>query len=276
MTVNVSDAELALRAAWEAQRQARPTLVVPLAAFTALLQALRPPEVPWPELLASLCLDDLYLVCGCLAKDPASVQTFEASVSPVIERAVASFGAQAAAEVGQGLRAALLVDHRGRGPLLREYRGQGALRRWLRVVAVREATRLYHAAKREAPADDDALFDSLVGAGDLHAELVRRDAAQLFRRAFAAALAELPARERTALRMHLVDELSIDQIAPAFEVHRATAARWISAARDAVLGKTRQHLMRELGLDSADADSLIRAARSKVDLSLERLLRSGG
>jgi hypothetical protein len=32
--------------------------------------------------------------------------------------------------------------------------------------------------------------------------------------------------------------------------------------------------MRELGLGAGEADSLIRTARSKVDLSLERLLAS--
>jgi RNA polymerase sigma-70 factor, ECF subfamily len=187
---------------------------------------------------------------------------------------VGSFGEEASKEVGQGLRAALLVDHRGRGPLLQEYRGEGALRRWLRVVAVREATRLYHALKREGPSEDEALFDSLVGPGDAAAELVGRDAAQPFRRAFSAALAALPARERTALRLHVVDGLTIDQIAPAFDVHRATVARWINTARETALAQTRHHLMRDLKLGASDADSLIRVAQSRVDLSLDRLLRT--
>lgn len=274
MSVNDPEEELALEAAWQAQRAERPELDVPYPRFAELLRARRPAELPIATSLATLCVGDLFLVCGCLAGDPASIAAFERDLSPVIERAVASFGEEAAREVRQGLRAALLVDHRGRGPLLQEYRGEGALRRWLRVVAVREATRLYHAVKREGPSEDEALFDSLVGSGDADAELVGRDAAQKFRRAFSAALAALPARERTALRLHVVDGLTIDQIAPAFDVHRATVARWIGAARDTALEQTRRHLMRELALPAHEADSLIRAAQSKVDLSLERLLRS--
>lgn len=275
MTVNASDPELALYDTWRAQQLARPASTLTLQELCRHVEAVKPADLPWPEVARVLCVPDLYLVCGCLVGDPAALSAFEVELTPVIERAVQSFGAEAAAEVAQGLRAALLVDHRGRGPLLREYRGEGALRRWLRVVAVREATRLYHAGKREAPADDDALFERLVGGDDLRSELVRLDASRQFRAAFTAALSALEPRERTVLRMHLVDGLSIDQIAPAFEVHRATAARWVSAAREALLGKTRQYLMRELALGAGDADSLIRAARSNVDLSLERLLGRG-
>lgn len=274
MTVNDPDEELALEAAWRAQAAARPELLVPYPRFAAYLRARRPAELALPALLATYCLDDLFLVCGCLAGEAAAVAAFERELAPLIDRAVASFGAEAAKEVRQGLSTSLLVDHRGRGPLLQEYRGEGALRRWLRVVAVREATRLYHAALREGPSEDEALFDSLVGPGDAGAELVGRDAARRFRRAFSAALAELPARERTALRLHVVDGLTIDQIAPAFEVHRATVARWIGAARDTALEQTRRHLMRELALGASEVDSLIRAAQSRVDLSLERLLQS--
>ncbi len=274
MTVNDSDEELALATAWNAQRAERPDLDVSLARFADFVRARRPAELPLSQQLATYCLPDLFLACGCIAGDAAAIAAFERELLPIIDKAVASFGAQAAEEVRQGLRASLLVDHRGRGPLLQEYRGEGALRRWLRVVAVREATRLYHLVKREGPTQDEALFDSLVGPGDAGAELVGRDAAQTFGAAFSAALAELPARERTALRLHVVDGLTIDQIAPAFDVHRATVARWIGAARDTALAETRRHLMRELGLGAGDADSLIRAAHSKVDLSLERLLAS--
>jgi RNA polymerase sigma-70 factor, ECF subfamily len=273
MTIHDSDDHAALVAAWQAQAAALPDVAVPFERFAAFVTARRPSGSSLAEMLASSSVGDLYLACACIAGDPAAVAAFDAELAAVVGKAVGSFGSQAAEEVWQALRSALIVDHRGRGPLLQEYRGQGALTRWLRVVAVREATRLYHVGKREGPSDDDALFDSLIASGQVDAELVRLDAAQQFRRAFAAALADLPTRERTALRMHVVDGLSIDQIAPAFAVHRATVARWISTARDLLLANTREHLMRELRLGATDADSLIRAAGSRVDLSLERLLR---
>lgn len=273
MTVNAPTP--AVHEAWQAQQRARPELAVPLERFAELLRCHWPEETLDAAGVSRLCLPDLYLVSGCLAGDAASLAAFERELAPILERAVSSFDDDIRREVAQGLRGALLVDHRGRGPLLREYSGQGAVRRWLRVVAVREATRLYHAARREAPPDDDALFESLVGEGDLRGELARLDAARQFRRAFSHALSELPPRERTALRMHVVDGLTIDQIAPAFAVHRATAARWIGAAHEGLLVATRRHLMRELALGAADADSLIRAARSRLELSLERMLAGG-
>ena len=122
MSVNDPEEELALEAAWQTQRAERPDLAVPYPRFAELLRARRPAELLLPELLATYCVGDLYLVCGCLAGDAASIAVFEREISPVIERAVASFGEEAAKEVRQGLRASLLVDHRGRGPLLAEYR----------------------------------------------------------------------------------------------------------------------------------------------------------
>lgn len=270
MTVNAPAP--AVYEAWQAQQRARPELAVPPAHFAEHLRSHWPEEALDASGLARLCLPDLYLVCGCLVGDPASIAAFERELAPILERAVATFGDDIRQEVAQGLRGSLLVDHRGRGPLLREYSGQGAVRRWLRVVAAREATRLYHAGRREAPPDDDALFESLVGEGDLRGELARLDAARQFRQAFSQALSGLPPRERTALRMHVVDGLTIDQIAPVFDVHRATAARWIGAAHEGLLAATRRNLMRELALGPADADSLIRAARSRLELSLERML----
>lgn len=274
MSVNDPDDELALDQAFHRLAASRPDFAVPSSRFADYVRARKPEELSLGEVLARYCLDDLFMACACLAGDAAAIAAFERELSPLLERAVASFGEEPAKEVRQGLRAALLVDHRGRGPLLAEYRGEGALRRWLRVVAVREATRLYHLSKREGPSEDEALFDSLVGPGDAGAELVGRDAARQFRAAFSAALAALPPRERTALRLHVVDGLTIDQIAPAFEVHRATVARWISSARETALEQTRRTLMRELKLGADDADSLIRVAQSRVDLSLDRLLAS--
>lgn len=271
---NVPDEARAIERAFQALAAVRPDFAVPFVRFADYVRARKPEELSLVEMLSRYCLDDLFWACACLAGDPAAVAAFERELSPLLEKSVASFGEEAAKEVRQGLHASLLVDHRGRGPLLAEYRGEGALRRWLRVVAMREATRLYHLVKREGPSEDEALFDSLVGPGDAGAELVGRDAARQFRAAFSAALAALPPRERTALRLHVVDGLTIDQISPAFEVHRATVARWIASARETALEQTRRTLMRELKLGAEDADSLIRVAQSRVDLSLERLLAS--
>jgi RNA polymerase sigma-70 factor (ECF subfamily) len=67
--------------------------------------------------------------------------------------------------------------------------------------------------------------------------------------------------------MHILDGLSIDEIAPMYSVHRATIARWIASAKDTVLDKTRRALMRDLKIGAAEVDSLIRLVQSRIELA---------
>jgi RNA polymerase sigma-70 factor (ECF subfamily) len=73
------------------------------------------------------------------------------------------------------------------------------------------------------------------------------------------------------LRLHVLDGVSIDDIAPMFSVHRATIARWIAAAKQTVLDRTRKRLMQDLRLPAADVDSLIRLVQSRIELSEDPL-----
>jgi RNA polymerase sigma-70 factor (ECF subfamily) len=56
-------------------------------------------------------------------------------------------------------------------------------------------------------------------------------------------------------------------------MHRATAARWVDAARAAVLGGTQRELIRHLRLSRSELASVIRVIQSQRDLSLPRVLR---
>ena len=59
-------------------------------------------------------------------------------------------------------------------------------------------------------------------------------------------------------------------------VHRATVARRITRARDALLSGTRRRLMMRLKLDRSELDSVMRMIESNVHVSLQRMLASGG
>jgi RNA polymerase sigma-70 factor (ECF subfamily) len=257
--------------AWRACHERRPDVTVALDRFRAHLDAHRPPDLALDEQLRTWCLDDVYLVCGCIAGDPAAVLAIEREIVPIIDRVLASWDRTIVDETRQRLRAMLVVDHQGRGPLLAQYGGRGALRRWVRVVAAREAGKTWRADTAAMPVDDDALFDALAPPSDPAISAIKNDAAAAFKAAFLAALATLDRRERTALRLHVLDGLSIDEIAPMYSVHRATVARWIAAAKDAVLDKTRRALQRDLRLDSAEVDSLIRLVQSRIDLASDVL-----
>lgn len=253
--------------AWQACRTARPEVQVTLEQFRAHLAAHRPEGITVDDQLRAWCLDDVYLVCGCIAGSAAAVAALEREIIPIIDLVIASYSPSVIEETRQRLRASLMVDHNGRGPLLAQYGGRGALRRWIRVVAAREAGKTWRADNAAVPVEDDALFDALAPPTDPALSAVKRDAAVAFKRAFVAALAELDRRDRTLLKLHILDGLSIDELAPMHSVHRATIARWIAAAKEAVLATTRRSLMKDLALDAREVDSLIALVQSRIELA---------
>ena len=81
-------------------------------------------------------------------------------------------------------------------------------------------------------------------------------------------------RERSLLRMSLIDGLSIDEIAPMYQVHRATVARWLEAARERLAAVTRSRLAQALKLEPDAVDSLLASVQNGFDLSLSQALSS--
>ena len=94
------------------------------------------------------------------------------------------------------------------------------------------------------------------------------------KRAFDVALRSLPAREQTLLRQHVIDGLTIDQLGALYHVHRATAARSLERARQAILAATREQMMGKLRVRSSELDSILRLIRSKLEVSLHGLRRA--
>lgn len=166
-------------------------------------------------------------------------------------------------EVQQVLRVRLLVGD-GDGPAIARYEGRAALRSWVLIAAFREAAR--QRSNRPPVASDDALAE-LAERADLDAEGKARYR-EVFQEAFRAALATLTPRDRVLLRMHVLDQLTIDQIAAVQGVHRATAARWLERARETLSRATRKEFMARLGTDPFEADEVLRWVQSRIELSL--------
>jgi len=174
-------------------------------------------------------------------------------------------------EVRQRVAEQLLVAAPGSPRGIEQYRGRGSLKSWLRVIGMREAARA--GERREVASDDDTLFDRVVGAPD-H-ELLRAKASyrQLFRAAFAAAVAALSFHDRLLLKQHFCDELSLDDIAKLHGMHRATAARQLAKVRDLLLAGTRKHFEAEISLEPGEFEQLIALIASQLEASIGRLLR---
>ncbi|MFO0615642.1 MAG: sigma factor-like helix-turn-helix DNA-binding protein [Polyangiaceae bacterium] len=93
------------------------------------------------------------------------------------------------------------------------------------------------------------------------------------KRAFASALTTLEPRERNALRLHLLDGVPVEKIAQTYGVHRVTASKWMSAAKQKIAAHVRAQLAEELGLSGAELESVVRHAQAGLEWSVERILR---
>jgi hypothetical protein len=69
-----------------------------------------------------------------------------------------------------------------------------------------------------------------------------------------------------------VDGLGHEKIARLYKVHQTTATRRLAAARKVLQDSIRRHLREHLKVASPELDSLIRAVRSELDVSLGALL----
>lgn len=225
--------------------------------------------------LEAMHTDDLYLACGCAAGDPAALAGFEDRCGTALAAAIASAGVPAAdrADVAQIVRQRLLVAPAGGTPRIATYSGRGSLHGWVRVVATREALRMLSREVREVPASDSDLDAAITREDDAELGYLKRLYREEFKSAFHAAVDALDARSRLLLRQHAVDGLSIDRLAALHGIHRATAARWVQAAREEVLAGTQRELARRLRLSKAELISVIRLIQTQLDVSLPDALR---
>jgi RNA polymerase sigma-70 factor (ECF subfamily) len=253
-------------------REAWPT-VTPLAA--AVFGAWLADRLPHDSDLARAPTNDLYLACACAQGDAAAIAAFESGYLREVAIAAAKLRAapEIADEARQVVRELLFVARPERPAAIASYAGRGDLRGWVRVVAMREVLRLCQRDRREIATDDDALLDALSPASDPELEQLKERYRQAFAEAFAEAVRGLPARERKLLRLSVVDGLGVEAIGKRFEVHHATAARWLVRAREMLLEGTRTRLAGDLGLTADEVDSVIRLVRSRVEVSIVRLLK---
>jgi RNA polymerase sigma-70 factor (ECF subfamily) len=242
----------------------------PRHAFVERLARRPPPDTEPARHLATVRAGDLYLAAAAAAGDPAAVTRVEQLLSAEVDAAGKGVRADASLvdEVKQRLREHLLVGGEARGPAIADYAGHGDLRGFLRISATREHLRLMRADRRDVPLDEE-----VAAAVDPELERLKATYREHFTRCFVRALAELAPRERTLLRHHTIDRLTIDQIGAIYGAHRATAARWLERARAKLAERTEELLAEELSMDPGEVASVIRLVRSQLHVTLERVLR---
>jgi RNA polymerase sigma-70 factor, ECF subfamily len=213
--------------------------------------------------------DDLYVACGVLNRDRAALNIFEeqfmARVPDYVLRIRA--GRDVVDEVTQLLRERLIMNEK-----IAEYSGKGALGGWIRVAAVRTA--LNHLRKNDPAGPGGSsteLGEEISAAGDPELSYVKEHSRDLFTDAFKRVLSKLDANERTILRLHYIDGMTMDQLAHLYKTPRSTIARRVAEARQQVLASTEDLLREEQRLSPSAIKSVIRQARSQVQVTITRL-----
>jgi RNA polymerase sigma-70 factor (ECF subfamily) len=220
---------------------------------------------------------DLYLAAACVAGDATAIARFDESLSATVGPVLARFRVPVSeyTEIIQRVRIALLVRDQAGACCLADYSGRGDLRAYVRSVAARIV--LKRLERETAPlAQNDDLLALLPSANDSQElALLKQRCRDDVRAGFASALAALTPGERTLLRQHYIDGLTVDMLGAFHQVHRSTCARWLEATRLKVLRGVRNHLRAKLGLDDAELESAVALVRSQLDLSLVRHLAAG-
>lgn len=225
--------------------------------------------------LDSLHVTDLYLACALERRDRAAETYFEEHFMARVPEYVLRVRVEREVvdEVKQRLRESLLVGIDGKTPKIAEYSGKGALGGWLRVAAVRTALNHTRDRKTSALGKSEALGDDLSLAGDPELAYLREHANELFADAFKRVLGGLDASERTILRLHYIDGLTMDQLAHIYKTPRSTIARRVAAARQEILTATETLLRSEHRLSPSAVASVIRQAKSRLDVTITRLFQ---
>lgn len=268
------DLEQALSQLLSAAQTRWPAVRIAAGDFIAFLARRLSPELPAERPLSELRASDLYLLLGWRLGDAAATQAF---AEQHLSRARALLAARqtSPAVIDDVLqivcqRAAAPESGEGRASL---YSGTGDLSAWLCICAVRELQRQRRKLGREVPLGDDLLANR--GATQASGELLylRPLYQREFKESFEEAIHQLTSRDRNLLRYYVLDQLTIDQLGVMFRVHRVTAFRMVTRARQRLIDRTRALLMQRIHVTPEELDSVLRVLRSDMQLSLRRVLQ---
>jgi RNA polymerase sigma-70 factor (ECF subfamily) len=229
--------------------------------------------------LGGLHASDVYLALACEAGSTLAIAAFEGECFGQIDGIVKRSRSNGlhAEDVRQALREKLFVRGPDGGPGVSRYSGRGPLTAWFRVVASRAVLNLATRGPKDLAhaAEDGALVDH---ATEDDPELLHMRAMyeRELRAAIPNAFAALTPQERVLLRQRFVDDLSLDQLAVARGVHRATAVRQLAAARAHLTEALRAELTKKLRISPDELRSVLRVVRSQFHLTLRKFLDDEG
>ena len=177
-------------------------------------------------------------------------------------------------DLAQIVRQRLFV---GEKAAVRAYGGRGSLAAWVGVVAMRTALNAVRGkTKDEVPVESPDAFTRLGEIEDPQLDFLRNKYRVDFRAAFSRAAKKLSPRERTILRQHLVEKLTVRELGRIYSVNSGTVSRWITAARAKLAECTNTELQADLDVTPEELASIMALIRSGVELSITRVFGEAG
>jgi RNA polymerase sigma-70 factor (ECF subfamily) len=250
-----------------------PAIVLPREdAFAHLARSLEDGRLPPREHAG-----DWFLACACTLGRPDALNAFCATFSDVIARVARrrTRDDHQSDDLSQNLLEKLVLGSRTERPKIAQYEGRGPLRAWVAAAAATLALTAQRALSRRRKNEGRAVEDQRV-----MARLVADPAHALFQQshreqlgeAIREALAGLSPRDKTLLRLHVGQGMTIDHLAAVYGVNRATAARWLVGAREQVAEEARLRLKAKVDLTDTDVSSLLALISNIMEISVLRHL----
>ena len=226
--------------------------------------------------LDNLHVEDLGLATACAAGSERAWEHVVVQYRGVLHRAADAIDPSGSArEIADALYGELygLQERAGmRQSLFRYFHGRSSLATWLRAVLAQRFVDAKRSGRRLEPLGDEAAD----GRHTLQARTTDPDAPRLLgllRRALAAAVAELPPRDRLRLACYYAQDLTLAAIGRALKEHEATVSRHIARTRREIRESVNRRLGNEHGLDAAAIELCWRSAvADSADLDLGAIM----
>ena len=253
-------------------REAWPAVTLPAGTFVRHLARHLPAEGV-AEVLSQLHGADLYLACACAVGERHALLAFEQHVLQKVPARLGQVAASTVDEVLQVMRQRLLLGRGDTPPRIADYSGRGSLLSWVRIIGVRIVGELASLDGRQELFDEPPeTLARMLAPDDPERELLKENSRQALVTALRTALAAMPEGERALLRLHHIHGLTMDRLATMYGEPRSSIARRVMHARERLLKLTRGELASRLKLDGSELESLLGLVRSRLDLSLNRLM----
>jgi len=232
---------------------------------------------PLAQVLDGLAVPELYLACACGDGVPLAAEILEreylARLPGILARQFPGISSATVEEVRQVVREELLMgSSKEAGPRILTYRGEGELFGWIKIIALRKASRLLP-ARQDGPVEPD-LLPHLTMAGDQEETLIRGELQDKLREAVREAVRAVTSRDqRYLLRLHYRDRLSTVELVKLFGTSQPTISRKIQRIRESILAETKRLMREQHGIGEQELRAFL-ADASRIDLTLSAIFDS--